>query len=363
MKKFKIPAEHFAAVLCYHRIGDPYSGKEPISDGLKVSPDLFEKTINYFLKNGYSFISLDELSSYMSEEKMPYDNKNICLTFDDGYKDNLYDLLPIAEKYNIPFAVYVAAYAPDGKLFTWWNTLEELLLNNDRLILSDGSVYECETMDKKWNSFWALREKVIAMAKGVELEEVFTKLFASYTFDLYHYSLEQYLNWKELKKLKASPLCTIALHTCTHLALDVSSPEVIEKEMIESQKIMKQHLGYVPRHFAYPFGAYDQKSLEIMKKFQPQIKTFTTTDFGYVSTRTNKLLIPRIASIEQLLFNQYLFHWSDYKGKRFIKGLIKIKVSRKNVRCELFKILNMNVCCLKGYLGGCEFKFTIGEEK
>ena len=113
MKKFKIPKNCFAAVLCYHRIGS-HLGIEPINEGLKISESNFEKTIKWFMKNNYNFISLDELYEYITKKTKLKTNKNIVLTFDDGYKDNLYALLPICRKYNVPFAVYVATNALGG---------------------------------------------------------------------------------------------------------------------------------------------------------------------------------------------------------------------------------------------------------
>ena len=38
----------------------------------------------------------------------------VCLTFDDGYRDNLEYAYPILKKYEVPFALYVPTSFPTG---------------------------------------------------------------------------------------------------------------------------------------------------------------------------------------------------------------------------------------------------------
>ena len=83
-------------IILYHAIGtkldfDTY--------GISISKKKFLEHIIY-LKDNYKIIPIDE--SY----KNNLDRKTISITFDDGYKDNLY-ALEICEKYNIPFTLYI----------------------------------------------------------------------------------------------------------------------------------------------------------------------------------------------------------------------------------------------------------------
>lgn len=80
-------------VLMFHDISD--EGGE-----LTVNLQRFQEIIEEHIKNGYKFISLDELSSE------PKTEKKCILTFDDGYKNNL-DCIPYLTDKKIPFCIYV----------------------------------------------------------------------------------------------------------------------------------------------------------------------------------------------------------------------------------------------------------------
>lgn len=85
-------------VLAYHAIEDvPFSDAEH----LFVTPEEFENQIKWLKRAGYEFIFADEM-------KMAWDEKVVCITFDDGYKDNLTEALPILEKYGVKATIFIA---------------------------------------------------------------------------------------------------------------------------------------------------------------------------------------------------------------------------------------------------------------
>lgn len=87
------------SILCYHDISE---NKWELS----VSPEKFEEQIQFLLSLGYEFVSSDKLVSFVKgETKLP--NKAILLSFDDGYKSNYTNALPILLKYKIPAIVFV----------------------------------------------------------------------------------------------------------------------------------------------------------------------------------------------------------------------------------------------------------------
>ena len=75
-------------VLMYHSISDDGSS-------LSVSPNKFLEQMEYLSKSGYNSINFNQI---YKENKKP-----IIITFDDGYKDNLINALPILKKYNLYF--------------------------------------------------------------------------------------------------------------------------------------------------------------------------------------------------------------------------------------------------------------------
>ena len=88
-------------ILMYHSIGG-----EVIGDMLNVfsiSPELFEKHIDYLaIQRGKAIVDLD--ATHLNAKK----NDCLAITFDDGYKDNLYAAAPILDKYSYPYTVFVS---------------------------------------------------------------------------------------------------------------------------------------------------------------------------------------------------------------------------------------------------------------
>lgn len=87
-------------VLLFHAVG---SRLEHDSYGISISPALFEDHMAVLASSdGFSVVGFQEASAGQS-------NLQIAVTFDDGYKDNLYVAAPILLKYRIPFTVFVTS--------------------------------------------------------------------------------------------------------------------------------------------------------------------------------------------------------------------------------------------------------------
>ena len=83
-------------IILYHAIGTKLNFD---TYGISISKEKFLKQILY-LKENYEIIPID------SNYKNKLNKTTISITFDDGYKDNLY-ALEICEKYDIPFTLYI----------------------------------------------------------------------------------------------------------------------------------------------------------------------------------------------------------------------------------------------------------------
>lgn len=77
----------------------------------EVTPLFLERIILDYRENQYEFISLDEVIIRMREKntfgRCASNKRFVAVTLDDGFLDNYTDALPIFEKYEIPFCVFV----------------------------------------------------------------------------------------------------------------------------------------------------------------------------------------------------------------------------------------------------------------
>jgi peptidoglycan/xylan/chitin deacetylase (PgdA/CDA1 family) len=129
-------------VLMYHHINtlDGVDPKNTIEIGLRVSPDIFEKQLEYVLSKGYTTITADQLNNAIQNNgQLP--EKPILITFDDGYKDALTYADPILKKHNAvgDFEIITGAVGKDGYLS--WDDVKTL--KADGMGISSHTVNHC----------------------------------------------------------------------------------------------------------------------------------------------------------------------------------------------------------------------------
>jgi peptidoglycan/xylan/chitin deacetylase (PgdA/CDA1 family) len=88
-----------ASILMYHSVGNNGAF-------FTVTPGNFERQLAEIKKRKLKTIKLGELVDLLKKKE---DISNtVCITFDDGYRDNLEIALPILEKYQIPASFFIA---------------------------------------------------------------------------------------------------------------------------------------------------------------------------------------------------------------------------------------------------------------
>jgi len=258
-KLYKLFHPVWGEILMLHRVVQKQSQLEA-NRQMEITPEFLEKTILDYQVKGYQFVSLDEVHEIVSKQKK-LKQKFICFTFDDGYVDNYELAYPIFKKYNCPFAIYVATDFPDGKALLWWYVLEDILLNQTKLILGDGSKYDCSTIEKKNETFIIVKQKIFD-SQSTKIEETLNHLFANYSYSFGDKNKSLALSWEQIELLATDKLCTIASHTVSHGVLPNMNTEEVETELKESKLKLEKQVGKDVIHFAYPYGAWNDSVLK-----------------------------------------------------------------------------------------------------
>lgn len=219
----------FARVLMYHMISPHLAKNESKFNRLRVTPQNFEKQIAWLSKNGFKSYFLSEFANL---ENLP--PKAVCITFDDGYKDNLTNALPILQKYNFKANIFIVA----NRFTQDWATDKDLGKSSDEL-----------------NS-------------------------------------EAMLSHEDTQKLLESGLIEIGSHTLNHANLpSLNTKEKID-EIANSKEQIEQIYGIKCETFAYPFGFFDDESTQIAGQ---NYKFCVTTQNGVFDSKKYPLSqIPRL---------------------------------------------------------------------
>ena len=120
------------AILMLHHVRPPRRDRFQPNHLLEVTPKFFERVIRRLRRSRVDLISLDEMHRRLTTGDFPR-RRFVCVTFDDGYRDNLEFAYPVLKKYEVPFAIYVATSFADRIGELWWLALEAVIAQNDMI--------------------------------------------------------------------------------------------------------------------------------------------------------------------------------------------------------------------------------------
>jgi peptidoglycan/xylan/chitin deacetylase (PgdA/CDA1 family) len=104
-------------ILLYHRVAE--MGSDPWA--LCVSPCHFAEHLEVLQKLGCT-VRLQQLNQTLQSGKRP--ERQVAITFDDGYADNLHLGKPLLESYEIPATIFLATgYMVQEREF-WWGRIK-----------------------------------------------------------------------------------------------------------------------------------------------------------------------------------------------------------------------------------------------
>ena len=116
-------------IFVYHDIVNDKS--EVYYDYMQTTKEVFENQMRGLKKIGYRFITLEDLKEYKEGKKELY-KKSCIVTFDDGYEGVYKNAYPIANKYDIPFTMFVITDNIGNTGTITWKQAKEM--NNSGLV-------------------------------------------------------------------------------------------------------------------------------------------------------------------------------------------------------------------------------------
>ena len=287
------------AILTLHHVRPPRQDRFQPNRLLEVTPFFFDQLCRKLRRSRLDIVTLDEMHERLIGG---YSRRRfVCLTFDDGYRDNLQWAYPILKKHEVPFALYVPTSFPDRIGEIWWVALERVVANNDRIgLYIDGRErrFDCARPDEKKNIYEQLYWWLRSLETEDELRAVVRDLAARYGIDMKALCDELCMSWEDIAELSRDPLVTIGAHTVNHYMLKKTPDRVARAEMEMSRAVIESAIGIRPAHFAYPVG--DPSSAgprEFAIAAELGFKTAVTTQPGVLfrEHRNHLTALPRIS--------------------------------------------------------------------
>ncbi|HVF47919.1 MAG TPA: polysaccharide deacetylase family protein [Pyrinomonadaceae bacterium] len=185
-------------VLAYHKIDLPTPDVK--IRGAYTSPHRFEKQILYLKKRAFDFFTASELIGFYLENGRFPENA-ICITFDDGWKDNYANAFPILKKFNIKATIFL--------------------------------VPSC---------IGAVTAQVTADGEGER----------------------EHLSMADIREMSASGI-EFGSHSMNHKLFDRIEPAEIEREVVDSRNYIEDLLQKPCEVFAYPAGLFTDFAREMVR--------------------------------------------------------------------------------------------------
>ena len=305
------------SIFMFHHVVPDVSAH--LNGDLYVSARFFSAWLASLRKSGVDVISLsDAVERIKDPGPRPSKRHFVVITLDDGYADNFTCALPILEKFNAPFTVYVTTDMVERSGGLWWVGLERLIARNDAI--------EVAPMQKRF-AISSLREKTAALYEitdwvAVDIERRVPMLLA--VFDRYGVSVidatdEAGLSREQLCALARNPLATIGGHTTGHRDLTGLNEQEAYRE-ISDNKLFLENLLHIPiEHFAYPYGACSRREADLAG--QAGFKTATTTRMGclFPEHGDDLLALPRCEGDGARMWLSFM-HAQRHGVRRFIES-------------------------------------------
>ena len=228
----------------------------------KVTPNYLDEQIS-ILKEKYDIISLKDISFRINKK---INKRFIAFTFDEGYKDILTNALPIFKKHDIPFTVFININFPDKNELLWEYEVEELLMKNDSITLSNGISYPSYTFREKCDSFNSIAN-VIENLNSQNLEKDLNVLFSNYNINWKKKCENLCLSYEDIKQLSKEGLVSFGI-----TINEINSQNVLE-EIIYIKNKIEQNTGIKIRYLS-------TKNCNIRKKL---IKKLTFESSFYIN--------------------------------------------------------------------------------
>lgn len=303
-------------VLFYHSVDNIVNQDV---ESVAFSIENFKKQIDYLRKH-YEIISIDEF--YDRYVANTFTNREIVLTFDDGYANNLYVVAPILQEYNIPFAVFISTEHIETGEFYPTSIARIIIFGSDltsisipHLNIDKENVSDLSKRRMFYNSISKeLKDRPLNEVRII-IEELKDNISVTEYIKLQNkYKSDRPMTWDEVKKLHEMGV-TIGSHCIYHMICHNNQKlNDIEKQIKESKKIIELQLGSICDYFVYPNGNYTDDSNRFVKEAGYRMG-FTTQRRKVTKKTINMAAIPRIVAPSN--FKEFKFSISFFPNTLF----------------------------------------------
>jgi len=290
-----------ATIVMYHYVRPIKNSRFPGIKGLEASD--FEEQVSYFKKHN-AIVSLNDVYDAIYSGGALHPNA-LLLTFDDGYLDHYQYALPVLEKHKIKGCFYPPLCAVRERKMLSVNKIHFILSSAPAAEIAAFINQEIDKTGKPSARYLANLDlssrfdtkEVIYVKRMLQRElpedfreKLITQLFARYVSqDEKAFAEQLYLSEAQIKEMKSLGH-HIGSHGSRHYWLSRLTSDEQRKDIAQTKDFL-MGLGEQILSFCYPYGDYNDDTLNILKEFNFSIGL--STKLGAADLKGNPLTLAR----------------------------------------------------------------------
>lgn len=286
-----------AIVLGYHGVEERIEDERIQAVHLPLRT--FEQHVEHIRRN-FEVLTLDALAERL-REKRGLDGRQVVLTFDDGYCNNLHTVAPLLQSHELPFAVFVC---PDrltrGRRFTTYILRAGVYLSEkSRLRVPDLGIefrLDADTDRHRAVAELSRRLKAAPQAEVDRIEEQLLGLHSPQRWEEIdeRFSSDALMDWSQLHALRDQGV-ELGSHSSTHCILhEAQDPRRVHAEVHQSRERLIREFGECD-YFAYPNGRCEDIGARAVAEVDAaSYRLGFTLEFGETRYDSPRTLLPRI---------------------------------------------------------------------
>lgn len=221
------------------------------------------------LKSRGPCLSIDEVVEYQ-RKGAGYPTNSFCITFDDGFENNLSVAGPVLDDLDLPAVFYMTTDFIENGTMSWTDQGEYVLEITDKPVITlpwNNQSVPIATSDEKIAAMTAMRKYIF------EDETRDPHALMDWLYDTLGQPrvqttddpLDKKLSWDQVREMGAHPLFTVGGHTHTHPIMSGLSPADLDREIDTSLSLLKDKAGIETKHYAYPQGQANHYSPAVIE--------------------------------------------------------------------------------------------------
>ena len=287
-------------ILIYHRVLD---GPDPMRPG-EVDVQQFNKQMRW-IKRFYNVLDLSEALDRQKNNTLP--PRALSITFDDGYRDNFTNALPILQSHQLKATFFIATGFLNGGIM--WNDVIIESIRRTKANIFDLTNYGLEKYDISEKDIKVLH-KILADIKYLSIE-VRTQLIRNVP-ELLNVNLptDLMMSSGEVNSMFNQGMA-IGGHTVNHPILSTLKASDAKSEITAGKVFLEELIGAPVDLFAYPNGGpdqdYTQEHINIVDGLG--FKAAVSTAWGVATSESDSFQLPRFTPWDQNIYRFLLRLW------------------------------------------------------